>query len=129
MATIEASDLDSRLHLEDVVDDEDLEALIDGAIDLLNVYLLRHQKEIANMDGDAGSKTLTVTSPEKGAIIMVASALYSREYKTSGSQSEASSLGPASYSSSSSSTSTTAEILAKELADNLAIEEMEVDIG
>ena len=129
MATITASDLDSRLHLEDAVDEEDLEILIDGAIDLLNVYLLKHGKSIGNMTGTAGSKTVTVTSAEKGAIMMVACSLYSRDYKTSGSQSESSGLGPASYSTNAASTSNASELLASELASNLAIEEMEVDIG
>ena len=129
MATITAATLDSRLHLEDAATNTDLENLIDGAIDLLNVYLLKYGKSIGNMTGTAGSKTVTVTSAEKGAIIMVACSLYSRDYKTSGSQSESSSLGPASYSMSAASTSNASELLASELASNLAREEMEVDIG
>ena len=129
MATITAATLDSRLHLEDAVDEEDLESLIDGAIDLLNVYLLKYSKSIGNMTGAAGSKTVTVTSAEKGAIIMIACSLYSRDYKTSGSQSESVSLGQASSSSSSSTSSATAELLAQEFALNLVREEMEVDIG
>ena len=42
MATITAATLDSRLHLEDAATNTDLENLIDGAIDLLNVYLLKY---------------------------------------------------------------------------------------
>ena len=129
MATITASDLNSRLHLEDAVDEEDLEILIDGAIDLLNVYLLKYSKSIGNMTGTAGSKTVTVTSAEKGAIIMIACSLYSRDYKTSGSQSESVSLGQASHSTSVAATSNASELLASELASNLAREEIEVDIG
>ena len=129
MPTVTALDLDSRLNLEDAVDAEDLEILIDGAIDLLNIYLLRYGKEIPNMTGTAGTKTLTVTSPEKGAIIMVACALYSKDYKTSGSQSESIGIGALSTSSSSATVSSASESLAEKLADNLGREEMEVDIG
>ena len=48
MATITAATLDSRLHLEDAATNTDLENLIDGAIDLLNVTV---------------SARVTVTSP------------------------------------------------------------------
>jgi hypothetical protein len=129
LASVTADDLDSRLHLEGEVDDEDLENLIDGAVDLLNVYLRHYGLEIANMTGTAGTKTLTVTSAERGAVLMVACALYSRDYKAAGSQSESVSLGPASSSSSFSTAQASTEILAKELADQLAQEEVEVDIG
>lgn len=51
----------------------DTEYIIDYAIDMLNLYA---NQSIARMAGTPGSKTLTLTSAQRGAVLMVARALY-----------------------------------------------------
>jgi len=53
------------------------EALIDQAIDLLNLYA---NQSISNMAGTAGSKTVTLTSRQRAAVFEVAKAVYYRDY-------------------------------------------------
>lgn len=48
------------------------EQILDFSIDLLNL----RGCDLSNMSGDEGSKTLTVTSRERGAIFFVAHAIY-----------------------------------------------------
>ena len=125
MVTITASDLDTLLNLDSDVPDATLEAIIDLAVDKLNLYL--KGKELSNMAGTAGSKTLSVESRERGAIIPVAIAIYNRDYKLSGSESTSTSLGPMSTASSISGNVTSVEALAEKAADEL--KELEVDFG
>ena len=131
MATITASTLSTLLHLGSDLENDELEAIIDAAIDKLNVYLYRYSIEISSMSGTSGSKSWTGTSPEKGAIMTVASKIYSRDYVLSSSQSESVGLGPASYSVSSSASSSagggSVEESAKDLAEQL--KEVEVSYG
>lgn len=49
------------------------EYLIDLAIDLLNLY---GAADLTNLAGVAGAKTVTVTSAQRGAILLVVRALY-----------------------------------------------------
>lgn len=53
------------------------EALLDQAIDLLNLYA---NQSISNMAGSGGSKTVTLTSKQRGAVFEVAKAIYYRDY-------------------------------------------------
>lgn len=81
MVAVTYSTLHSLLHL--VVADisaADTENLIDQAIDKLNLYGLG-AFTISNLTGAAGSKTVTVTSQERGAIMEVASSIYYLQYK------------------------------------------------
>jgi hypothetical protein len=54
------------------------ENLLDYAIDLLNIY---SNSGISNMSGAAGSKTVTLTSAQRGAVFMVGRALYYSSYR------------------------------------------------
>lgn len=51
----------------------DTEKLIDYSIDLLNLYA---NQSITRMAGTPGSKTLTLTSAQLGAMLLLARALY-----------------------------------------------------
>jgi len=75
--SVTASDLDTLLNLEDTIDDDVLEAIMDQAIDLLNL----HGAELPNMTGTAGSKTVSLESKERGAMFLVARAVYYSFYK------------------------------------------------
>lgn len=72
MVSLGASDLDIILDLNEAVDFEVLEAILDLAIDTLNLY----GAAINNMSGVAGEKTVTVTSKERGAVLQCARAVY-----------------------------------------------------
>ena len=72
MGSFSADDLDKMLKLNEQIDFEDLEALIDAAIDTLNLF----GAAIDNLSGVAGEKTVTVTSKERGAVLQSARAVY-----------------------------------------------------
>ena len=109
---------------------EQAESLIDHAINKIIGYG-RGQIAISNMQGTAGSKSLTVTQEEAGFIIEVASAIYKKDFSLSGNQSESVTLGPASYSNSSGSSMSsggrTPNDIAKEAA--MYLRELEVALG
>jgi len=77
MATIQASDLNTLLNLAGGVADETLEAILDQAIDMLNLY----GADLPNMTGTAGSKTVSLEGKERGAVFIVARAVYYSFYK------------------------------------------------
>lgn len=77
MVNVQASDLDTLLHLTHDVPDATLEVILDQAIDLLNLY----GADLANMTGTAGSKTVGLESKERGAVFHVARAVYYSFYK------------------------------------------------
>ena len=72
MVNVTASDLNALLNLSGGVSDTNLEIIIDEAIDLLNL----HGADLANMTGTAGSKTVGLEGKERGAVFMVARAVY-----------------------------------------------------
>jgi hypothetical protein len=92
------------------------ESLIDQAIDKINGYA--ETALISNMTGDAGGKTVTVTSMQAGFIRELVVAIYQKDVKSAGAQSSSYSMGAISSSSSASSGSG-AEI--EELAQNAAL--------
>jgi len=100
------------------------EADIDQAIDLLNTY--GKNLDLPNMTGDAGSKTVSVSSPEAGAIRAVAASVYAKN-RQSGSQSSSYGLGGISSSSSSGTGLLSVENLAKEMAEFLT--DLDVTVG
>jgi len=67
----------------DIIDDSDIsdanaEKILDLAVDLLNLF---GDLDLSNMGGTAGSKTLSVESKQKGAIFLVARAIYYSFFK------------------------------------------------
>jgi len=54
------------------------EALLDFAIDLLNLY---SNAAMDNMSGTSGSKTVTLMGAQRGAVLFVARALYESGFK------------------------------------------------
>lgn len=77
MVSVSASDLDAVMNLSSQVSDANLEKIIDLAIDILNL----EGADLPNMTGTAGSKTVNLESREKGAVFMVARAVYYSFYK------------------------------------------------
>ena len=53
------------------------ETLIDGGINLLNTY----GANITNLSGTAGSKSVSLTSAEAGAVMAMTQQIYSKHYK------------------------------------------------
>jgi len=78
MVSVTASTLDGLLHLSGGVDNQDLEAIIDLAIDMINLH---SDADISNMTGTAGSKTVNLESREKAAVFIAARAIYYDFYK------------------------------------------------
>ncbi len=57
---------------------EDIETIIDQAIDMLNIYNL----SIPNLGGlTPGSKSVTLSSPQRGAVLAVAKAIFYGMYR------------------------------------------------
>ena len=106
------------------------EIVTDQAIDHLNIYLfLNGGDTLSNLDGVAGSKTLNVSSRERGAIMIVARIVYMSFLKQHGTTANMGSLG-----------SSTTDLMAdptsvaviKEVAESLVKgeeEEIEVAVG
>lgn len=120
MPSVSADDLSNLLNIAGAVTDTILEAMIDGAIDRLN----RYGTSISNMSGTAGSKTVSLTSAQRGAVLEVASAIYSIS-KSSGSSSTSLSIGGLSTSESSAQGNTIFESMVKEAARQLLLEDAE----
>lgn len=76
MGTVTATTLETLLDASDMTD-ATTEAIIDQAINLLNLY----GAELSNMGGTAGSKTVSLESKAEGAVIEVARAVYYSFYK------------------------------------------------
>ena len=75
MATISASDFTTIMNI--TISAEHAEAILDGAIDLLNVF----DAQLSNLSGDAGSKTVTVTSKQRGGVFVIARMIYYDYYQ------------------------------------------------
>lgn len=71
MVSVSATDFKNIIQDSDI-SDENTERILDLAIDCLNLY----GAELANMGGTAGSKTVSLESKEKGAVFIVARAIY-----------------------------------------------------
>jgi len=84
MVAINADTFKKIFGLEADFDDEKAEEIIDLAVDLLNLY---GDADLANMGGATGSKTLNLESKQKGAVFVVARAIYYGFYNEPGSQS------------------------------------------
>jgi len=78
MVSVAYSDLQTVLNLTtNDISAANTETLIDWAIDLLNLY---GNVSISNMSGVAGSKTVTLTSKQRGAVFFVARSIYYAGY-------------------------------------------------
>ena len=78
MVSVSASDLDTILNLSGQVSDSNLEAILDLAIDSLNIF----GASLANLSGSP--LTVTLTSKERGAVLIVAREIYNKFYKGAG---------------------------------------------
>jgi len=124
LPSVTASTLDLLLNLASGVPDATLEEILDLAIDLINLY---SRVGLPNMTGTAGSKTVSLESREKGAVLSVAAAVYSNMYVSSGSQSSSFSLGALATSTSNAASNAAVDLAVKEASRSLA--ELEVDVG
>jgi len=120
MPNITASDLDAILNLAGQVSNTNLEKIIDLAIDCLNLY---GNLDLPNMSGTAESKTVSLESREKGAVFIVARAIYYSFYKGV----ESSTVGGLSVSTPDLMSNQTVLAAVKEAARQLA--EIDVDYG
>ena len=78
MVSVSASDLNTILNLNGQVSDENLEAILDLAIDSLNIF----GASLANLSGSP--LTVTLTSKERGAVLIVAREIYNKFWKGAG---------------------------------------------
>jgi hypothetical protein len=78
MADVKATDFTDVMNIDTSA--EDIEFVLDLAIDALNVY----GADLSNMTGDAGDKTVSLTSKERGGVFIVAREIYEKFYQPSG---------------------------------------------
>jgi len=78
LVSVSASDLNTILNLSGQVSNENLEAILDLAIDSLNIF----GASLANLSGSP--LTVTLTSKERGAVLIVAREIYNKFYKGAG---------------------------------------------
>jgi hypothetical protein len=78
MVSLTAADLDAIMNLAGAVSDENLERIIDLAIDCINLY---SNADLPNMSGTAGNKTVGLDSNQKAAVFIAARAIYYSFYK------------------------------------------------
>lgn len=83
MASVSASDFKNVMNI--TTSSEHVEYVLDLAIDALNIF----GATLSNMSGAAGSKTVSLTSSQRGGVFMVAREVYEKFYKDSGSSSVA----------------------------------------
>ena len=117
MASVTAQDFINVMAITD--DAEDIEYVMDLAIDRLNIY----GADLDNMTGDAGSKTVTLTSAQRGAVFTVSRFIYNLflKYTSSGggSSSSVSLMGISKSQSTTLSTNPEVMDLAKECANQI----------
>lgn len=75
MASVTGEDWRNVMNLP-TMSDEDAEYILDLSIDTLNLY----GASLSNMSGAAGSKTVTLTSKERGGVFSVARIVYEDFY-------------------------------------------------
>ena len=80
MVSVTAALLINLLHLDASFDDATMENLIDQSIDMTNLY---GNLDLSNMSGTAGSKTVELTTHEKGAVVTIVRTVYNAFYENS----------------------------------------------
>lgn len=75
MASVTATDWINVMNLD--ITETQGEYILDTAIDLLNIY----DVQLSNMSGTAGSKTVTLTSKERGGVFLIARIIYHSFFK------------------------------------------------
>ena len=127
MATIEGDDT-YFTNIDSDITQTQWESIIDQAIDKINGYGYPYNVQVSNMTGAAGSKVWNGTSAEKGFIVSVAVALYSKEYKSAGASSSSYGIGGINSSQSASAGGAgEIETLAKDAAERL--KDLDVTVG
>ena len=76
MSSVSASDFKNVMNINDSL--TNLEYVLDLAIDVLNLY---GAEAIDNMAGSGGSKTVTLTSRQRGGVFLLARVIYHEFYK------------------------------------------------
>ena len=76
MASVTAEDFINVMNIDDSA--TNMEYVLDLAIDTLNLY---GAEAIDNMSGDAGSKTVTLTSRQRGGVFHLARVIYHEFFK------------------------------------------------
>ena len=79
MVSVSASDFKNVMHITD--SDTNMEYVLDMAINTLNLF---GAEAIDNMSGDAGSKTVTLTSKQQGGVFLAAQIIYEQMFKDRG---------------------------------------------
>jgi len=77
MVTVTATEFKTLINDSEIAD-ATAESILDAAIDAINIY---YRNGLSNLTGVAGSKTLTVTSQQRGSIMIVARTVYATVYK------------------------------------------------
>lgn len=114
MATLNAASLSSQIGNPGLTPTV-AENLLDSAINRIVLYL--KFKSMRNLDGTAGTKSLTCTQAEHGGIITVAVAIYAKDYKGAGATSGSVGLGGLSLSQSASTVDELAMQVARQLEE------------
>jgi len=78
MANLTGSDIDTLLNLNGTPSTSVIETWIDQAINLLNLY---GHLDMSNMNGTAGSKTVSLESEERGAVQEICRIIHNDYYK------------------------------------------------
>lgn len=78
MGSLTAAIMIGLLNLDTAFDDATMENIIDEAINLLNLF---GTIDLPNMVGVAGSKTVGLSSPQQGAVVMVTKTIYKEFYE------------------------------------------------
>jgi hypothetical protein len=77
MTSYSASDFSSLLH-DTTINATTMETIVDAAIDTLNLF---GADTISNMSGDAGEKTVSLTSKQHGAVVFAVRQIHLGLYK------------------------------------------------
>lgn len=113
MVSVKASDWKNVMNLDTEISDTKAEYVLDLAIDTLNIY----GASLSNMTGaTAGSKTVTLTSKQRGAVFQAARVIYYGFFK----EIESAGVGPLTVTTTDLASNPALIALIKEIAKRLA---------
>lgn len=78
MASVSAQDFINVMDISDTT--TKIEYVLNLAIDCLNIF----GAELSNMSGDAGSKSVTLTSKQRGGVFIIGREIYKKFFKDAG---------------------------------------------